>query len=85
MSGSRLAIGKQLKRYGDPVGQNYLPCCHLGSIGQDFNPCFDGTPQPAAVLAIDFVGGAKALAIRSLNDKNDGGAVAVAFEAHQFP
>jgi hypothetical protein len=44
----------------------------------------DGTPQPATVLAIDFVGRTEVLAISSLNDKNHGGALALPCEAHEF-
>jgi len=47
----------------------------MGSIGKGFDANLNSSAQPAAVLPVDFVGGPKAAAIVSLNNKNQGGAM----------
>src|SRR6266513_1709419 len=64
--------------------QDNFPGRDFGVIRQGFNARFERFAQPAAILGIDFIGGAEIIAVAALNDEDHGGAMAFAFEADQF-
>lgn len=76
-------LGPPLQLDGNSLGEYDFFGRHLGNVGQGFDTGFDRFAQPAAVLSIDLVGWSEVAAITSLNDEDDGGAVALALEAHE--
>src|SRR4030095_14274854 len=84
MRGRRQATRAALKPGGQASRQDDSPWGYFGLIREGLDAGTDGAPQPAAVFRVDFVRGAKIFAVAALNYEEDGGAVALAFQAHQF-